>query len=68
MQLGLSDHQLKQITAVAMALPIEKRGVLLQRVASYCRLNGYFRPSDAQIDLALHSALTGLQQHAPGSH
>jgi len=59
-QLGLSDAQLKQITTIAVALPVEKRAVLLERVASYCRMRGLYRPDDAEIDAALRSALTGL--------
>jgi len=51
--------QLKQITAIAVALPPEKRSLL--RVASYCQLRGLFKPRDTEVEAALRSALTGLQ-------
>jgi len=54
-QLALSDQQLRQITAIAVALPVEKRSLLLQRIAAYCQMRGLFHADDREVDAALHS-------------
>ena len=48
--------------AVATPLDTHKRGLFLERVAAVLRINGVFRPSDADLERALARALHGLRQ------
>jgi hypothetical protein len=64
MPLGLTDSQLKVVMEFARALPLEKRDVYLQRIASMLQMRdrGHFNDSDV-TDVA-KLALTGLA-HQP---
>jgi hypothetical protein len=58
-----SDDQLALIMTAAGGLPVEKRSVLLERVAARMRLRGpHF--TDADLGAAIQAALTGLAQSA----
>jgi hypothetical protein len=64
-QLGLSDKQLRFITAAATSLPVEKRSLFLQRLAVYMRTHNIFHPRDDEIEHAMRVALTGLVHEQP---
>jgi len=56
---ALSDDQLALVMTAAGGLEVEKRSVLLERVAARLRLRGpHF--TDADLDRAMRSALQGL--------
>ena len=59
--LALSDPQLQTVMDAAKDLPVEKRTLLLQRVAARLCLDGT-RFTDADVDNAVHVALRGLVQ------
>ena len=61
--LALKDHQLANLMAAAGKLPVEKRGVFLQRVVARLSLHG-FRFSDDELDNAVRRALQGLVQNS----
>jgi hypothetical protein len=56
---ALSDDQLALVTTAAGSVPVEKRGVFLERVAARLRVLG-FRFTDADLGVAIQAALTGL--------
>jgi hypothetical protein len=61
--LGLSDAQLTAVMTAAGGLEVEKRSILLERVAARLRLRGpHF--TDADLGVAIQAALTGLVQSA----
>jgi hypothetical protein len=62
--LALKDHQLTTVMAAASKLPSKKRATFLERIAARLRLSD-FRFSDADLEDAVHQALTGLR-HASG--
>jgi hypothetical protein len=57
---ALSDDQLAVLMTAAQRLPVEKRSVFLERVASRLRLRGSF--TDVDLDDAVRQALRGLIQ------
>jgi hypothetical protein len=60
--LALTDSQLRAIWAAADRVPIEKRGVFIERViARLQRQRGF---SDADLDDAVRAALAGLIRSA----
>jgi hypothetical protein len=56
--LAFTDAQLRTVWATADRLPIEKRGVFLERVVARLQLHRGF--TDADLDDALRQALRGL--------
>ena len=60
--LALSDSQLRSVWAAAARVPVEKRGVFLERVVARLQLHRSF--TDADLDDAVRLALTGLIQSA----
>ena len=60
--LALNDDQLAVVMTAASGLPVEKRTILLERVAARLRLLSRF--SDADLDDAVRLALLGLHQSA----
>ena len=58
--LALSDGQLAIVVIAARGLPVEKRSVLLERVAARLQLRGSF--TDLDFDDAVRLALRGLIQ------
>jgi len=53
--------RLKAVITAAAELPVEKRGVFLERVGAHIRLRDPRRPiSDLDLDKAVRVALTGL--------
>ncbi len=58
--LALSDRQLAVVKTAARGLPVEKRGVFLERVAARLRLRGSL--TDLDFDDAARLALRGLIQ------
>ena len=62
--LALKGHQLATVMAAASKLPSKKRATFLERIAARLRLSD-FRFSDADLEDAVHQALTGLR-HASG--
>jgi hypothetical protein len=60
--LALTDSQLRIVSSAADRVPVEKRGVFLDRVVARLRLYRGF--TDADLDDAVHAALTGLIQSA----
>ena len=59
---ALSDSQLRTVWVAADRVPVEKRGVFLERVVVRLQLHRGF--TDADIDDAVRIALTGLIQSA----
>ena len=60
--LAFTDSQLRAVWAAAARLPVEKRGVFLDRVVAQLRLHHGF--TDADLDEAVRVALTRLIQSA----
>ena len=60
---ALNDTQLQIVMTAAGSLPVEKRGVFLERVATRLQLRGP-RFTDADLSAAIQAALTGLIQSA----
>ena len=60
--LAFTDSQLRAVWAAAVRVPVEKRGVFLERVVARLRLHRHFTDSD--LDDAVRTALTGLVQSA----
>jgi len=61
--LALKDRQLATVMTAADKLPIEKRGVFLQRVVAWLSLRGT-RFNDDDLDDAMRHALKGLVQNS----
>jgi hypothetical protein len=61
-----TDSQLRTVWAAADRIPVEKRGVFLERVVARLQLRGDFTDSD--LDNAVRAALTGLIQSALMAH
>ena len=59
--IALSDHQLQIVIVAANRLPLEKRGVFLDRVVARLSLHGS-RFTAADFDAAVRLALSGLAQ------
>jgi hypothetical protein len=59
--IALSDHQLQIIIAAANRLPLEKRGIFLDRVVVQLSLHGS-RFNGADFDAAVRLALVSLMQ------
>ena len=59
---AFTDSQLRTVWAAAARVPVEKRGVFLQRVFARLQLHHGF--SDADLADAVRTALTGLIQSA----
>ena len=57
--IALSDSQLETITTAANAVPVERRGVFLERVGAMLKVRGRFTDSDVQDVTRL--ALCGLR-------
>jgi len=60
--LAFTDSQLRTVWATANSVPVEKRGVFLERVVGRLQLQRGF--TDADLDDAVRAALTGLVQSA----
>ena len=61
--LALSDSQLRTIWAAADGLPVEKRGVFLERLVAQLELRGScFTTTD--LEDVVRSALSGLVQQS----
>ena len=60
--LGFTDSQLRAVWAATDRIPVEKRGVFLERVVARLQLQRGF--TDADVDDAVRAALTGLIQSA----
>jgi hypothetical protein len=60
--LALTDSQVRIVWNAADRVPVEKRGVFLERVVARLRLHRGF--TDADLDDAVHAALIGLVQSA----
>jgi hypothetical protein len=60
--LALSDSQLRAVWAAADRVPVEKRGVFVERVVARLQLQRGF--SDADLDDVVRAALRGLVQSA----
>jgi hypothetical protein len=60
--LALSDSQLAAVMTAAGPLPVDKRGIFLERVAARLALRGRF--NDADVDTAVQVALRGLVQES----
>ena len=61
--LALKDRQLATVMTAADKLPVEKRGVFLQRVVAWLSLRGT-RFNDDDLDDAMRHALKGLVQNS----
>ena len=60
--LAFTDSQLQTVWTTAASVPVEKRGVFLDRVFAQLQLHRGF--TDADLDDAVRAALTGLIQSA----
>ena len=63
--IALSDHQLEIITTAANAVPVERRGIFLERVGAMLKVRGLFSDDDVRQVAAL--AMAGLVQRAADS-
>jgi hypothetical protein len=59
---ALSDWQLRAVWAAADRVPLEKRGVFIERVVARLQLQRGF--TDADLDDVMRAALRGLIQSA----
>ena len=50
---SLSDHQLKIVTTAANAVPVERRGIFLERFGAMLKLRGRFTDDDVSDVVAL---------------
>ena len=64
--IGLTDPQLKIIMTVARGIPIERRGIFLERCGTMLRMRGYGHFTDADVADVAQLALTGLA-HQPAA-
>jgi len=62
--LGLSNVQLAAVMNAASTVPVEKRGLFLNRVAAWLNLRGAHL-TDADLGRAVRLALIGLQVKNP---
>ena len=60
---ALTDAQLEIVMIAAGSLPVEKRGLFLERVAAKLQLRG-LHFTDADLGAAIQAALKGLIQSA----
>ena len=60
--LAFTDSQLRAVLAATDRIPVEKRGVFLERVVARLQRQRGF--TDADLDDAMRAALTGLVQSA----
>ena len=60
--IGLTDPQLEIIMAAANAVPVERRGIFLERVGAMLKVRGRF--TDADVADVAQLALCGLVQTA----
>ena len=60
--IGLTDPQLEIIMAAANAVPVERRGIFLERVGAMLKVRGRF--TDADVADVAKLALCGLVQTA----
>jgi hypothetical protein len=61
--LGLTDQQLKFVTAICQPLPVEKRSVFLSCMVAHLQIRDLLHhPSDEDLEAACRSALSGLMQ------
>ena len=60
--LAFTDSQLRTVWAAANRVPVEKRGVFLERVFARLQLHRGF--TDADLNDAVRAALSGLVQAA----
>ena len=60
--LALSDSQLRSVWAAAARVPVEKRGVFLERLVARLQCQRGF--TNADLDDAMRAALAGLIQSA----
>jgi hypothetical protein len=61
--LALSDSQLRTVWAAADGLPVEKRGVFLERLVAQLQLRG-FRFTTTDLEEMVRLALSGLVQQS----
>ncbi len=59
---ALTDSQLRTVWTAADRVPLEKRGVFVERVVARLQLQRGF--TDADLDDAMRAALTGLMPSA----
>ena len=62
--IGLTDTQLKIIITVARGVPIERRGIFLERCGAMLRMRGYGHFSDTDVADVAQLAMAGLVQTA----
>jgi hypothetical protein len=55
--IGLTDPQVKIIMTVASGVPIERRGIFLERCGAMLLMRGYGHFSDADVSDVAHLAL-----------
>lgn len=58
--IALTDGQLATVMTAATPLPVDKRGIFLERVAAQLHLRG--RYDDTAVEEAVRAALRGLLQ------
>lgn len=62
--LSLTDTQLALITTACQPLAPEKRITLMERIVAALKRQGVRRPTDADIERAMHEGMRGLVQGA----
>ena len=65
--IGLTDSQLKIIMTVASGVPVERRGIFLERCGAMLRMRGYGHFTDADVADVAQLALAGLVQQTADS-
>ena len=64
--LGLTDNQLRVVMDAATTVPIEKRSIYLERIASMLTMRGRGHVADSDVMEVARLALTGLT-HQPAA-
>jgi hypothetical protein len=60
--IALSDHQLETVMTAANPVPVERRGIFLERVGAMLRMRGYGHFTDADVAEVARLAKAGLIQ------
>ena len=63
--IALSDHQLETVMTAANAVPVERRGIFLQRVGAMLRMRGYGHFTDSDVSDVARLASCGLVHTDP---
>jgi hypothetical protein len=61
--IGMTDHQLQIITTAANGVPVERRGIFLERVGAMLKVRWRFSDDDVRQVAALAARGSGVRHH-----